>query len=750
MKRVFSIAVGALLFLCGLGGEVWAARWQKLSNCRLDLGRPRDGDTLPVVHGGQEYVFRLYFVEAAESNREASATLIDQATYWDIPDMRVIRVGREAAAFVEKILAPGFSVLTQWERASGPKDTTWYYAIVQVGEEDLAERLVEEGLARIHGASTPPPDGTSLETFTQRLRQAETRAKQRKVGAWAGAELSEPGAALSITPAADQAPPPPVQWPNVPTVAFLRAEAYVNTERFEEAETAMRALLRRFPEHVQRARIEFYLGLSLAMQERFEEAVKIFRAWLTKYPQHLMASEVQYWLPISLFYGGEYAEARPLFEDFAEKNSMSVYAPEAAYRAALCRYAVEDFEEAAKALDAWVTANPEHYFRWEALVTLGDALAAIGELEPAKGAYLRVGKAAGAFQYMALTQCAKVFKALGTPDDLKDMAEAFAAYIRENPDSDNIIDAAYQAGWALRQIRRLDEARRLYWTMIELHGNTVAWDGFDLMLNDLAGMYGDEPGGFPAVVQEKKQKAMADKRMTLAARLNMADIQVRPPADQPRAALVLASSFRNDQLGLETLAWLGDMLIPQGKTNEAAACFEQLLKTGPESRHAARAHVRLAEQQVKAGKYAEALLHADAALANPAEPTLVMEATFLRARSLQATERYSEAIADYSVVLANRSTPRTLKPEALLNIAACLEAQDRPRQALPYYQRVYVLYGAYAPAVARAYMGSGKAFEKIKDYESAARTYREMLELETMTGTPEAVEARQRLTNLGS
>jgi len=263
-------------------------------------------------------------------------------------------------------------------------------------------------------------------------------------------------------------------------------------------------------------------------------------------------------------------------------------------------------------------------------------------------------------------------------------------------------------------------------------------------------MYGSEPGGFDADLREKKQNALESKRMTLAARLNMADIETRPPEEQDRAASVLAASFKVEQLGLETLAWLGDMLNRQGKTNEAAACFDQLLKVGPESRHAARAHVRLADQFVKSGRPAEALVHADAALANPAEPALVMEATFLRAQSLQAAERYSEAVSDYATVLAGRSTPRALKPEALLNTAACLEAQDRPRHAIPYYQRVYVLYGAYSSAVARAYLSSGKAFEKIKDVESAAKTYREMLELETMSGTREAVEARQRLEKLGA
>ena len=213
---------------------------------------------------------------------------------------------------------------------------------------------------------------------------------------------------------------------------------------------------------------------------------------------------------------------------------------------------------------------------------------------------------------------------------------------------------------------------------------------------------------------------------------------------------VFRSRFKSEFLGPETLAWLGDTLIQNGKTEDGIAYLEVLLASFPESRFASLANTRMADYRVRKKEFDKALTHADAVLAWAGEPLLIMEATFSRAQALQGLERYGEALADYNTILANRAAPRRLKPEALLNMAACLEAQGRWRQAIPYYQRVYVLYGAFTPAVAQAYLRSGQAFEQLKDIEAARRTYEEMLQLEAVSETAEAREAKQRLAKLGS
>jgi hypothetical protein len=84
---------------------------------------------------------------------------------------------------------------------------------------------------------------------------------------------------------------------------------------------------------------------------------------------------------------------------------------------------------------------------------------------------------------------ARIHKALAETNDFIQMSQESSSTIKDMPDDGNVVDAAYNAGWALRQIKRPDQARILYWQMIERHGNTPAWEGFDLMLADLAGMY---------------------------------------------------------------------------------------------------------------------------------------------------------------------------------------------------------------------------------------------------------------------
>ena len=724
-----------------------AATWQKLVGCRLGDTRTVRGDAFAVQHGDKSYVFKLYFVECPATDSRVAGKIPEQASHWGISEIKVPRIGQRAADFTRKALAGEFEVFTQWEKV-GAEATPVFYAIVQVGGEDLAEKLMEAGLARVAGSTTAPPDGTSIESVFQKLQQRESHAKQNKLGAW-GPDDEATVLGILGEPASGE-PPPAITWPNVPTVAFLRAEAYVNTERFEEAEVEMRKLLQRFPEHPQRARIEFYLALSLAMQERFDPAIAQFKDWLNKYPDHIMVPEVRYWLPISLFYAGKYDEARPLFTQYAKDYAMSVYAPEAEYRAALCSYALEDYEAAANELEGWTQRNPEHYFKWEALVTWGDALAALGELDQSKSVYLRVTAAAGPFYYMALTQVAKVFKALGTPEAYLEMASVFTRFMQDSPQSDNIIDAAYQAGWALRQCGRAEDARKLYWVMLDRYGDAPKWEGFDILIKDLAGLYGDRPELYAAELRARQPQAETAKRTTLASRLAWAEAQIQPADQVMNQVAVFRSRFKSEFLGPETLAWLGDTLIQNGKTEDGIAYLEVLLASFPESRFASLANTRMADYRVRKKEFDKALTHADAVLAWAGEPLLIMEATFSRAQALQGLERYGEALADYNTILANRAAPRRLKPEALLNMAACLEAQGRWRQAIPYYQRVYVLYGAFTPAVAQAYLRSGQAFEQLKDIEAARRTYEEMLQLEAVSETAEAREAKQRLAKLGS
>ena len=773
MSRAALRLLAAAALLGTAGSASAAARWEKLEDCVLGDGY-MDGDSFHVRHANKDSIIRLYFVDTPETDKTHEDRNVEQADYFGISPTQVTPLGAKGKKFTQGILSgKKFTVWTRWEDAMGSSQQKRFFGVVQVGKDDLAELLVAEGLARVYGASTVLPDGTSIDQQFATLRQLERRAKAKRLGGWAKKKTLakdtdvEPGETAGMFDVGAEEPPPergatPAwvldeeeigvygdKWENVPTVAFLRAESFVNRELFEDAEIEMRKLVRRFPEHPQKARIEFYLALSIAMQERFEEAVALFQAWLQAHPDHVLVPDVQYWMPISLYYDGKHEEALPYFEQYAQKNPLSIYAPEATYRAACCRYALEDYERCAADTAAWLEQNPDHYFRREAAIMRGDALAVLGELEAAKAAYrLSMNPDAGPFYYMALTQIARVHKALATTNDYLAMSADYVQYIKDMPNDGNVIDAAYNAGWALRQIQRPDQARTLYWQMIERHGNTPAWEGFDLMLTDLAGMYPRDTGEYAAELRARYDKALADQRLTLASRLAWAEAQILPPAEQARQLAIFTGRFSADYLGAETLVWLGKAWIDNGIASSGIAPLELLLEKYPDSRHVPQAQTLLAQQALETKDYPNALALADAVLNNAAEIQFILEATFCRAEALHGLKRYGEAISDYNAILANRAAPRRLKPEALLGIAACLSAQEEYAQAIAYYQRIYVLYGAYTKAVITAYLRSGDCFEKLGDKAAALQTYQEFLQSDFAAGTAAAAYARQRIAAL--
>lgn len=765
IRATLSLAAAAALLLPWASSAAPSGKWEKLEGAVLADGY-MDGDSFYVRHNNRNVIIRLYFVDSPESDEQYISRNQEQADYFGMPLSRVVPLGKRAGQFTKQTLGgKKFTVWTKWKDAMGSSQQKRYFGIVQVGKEDLADLLVANGLARVYGASEVSPRGETVDAQFSKLRQLERRAKAKRMGAWAkqkkGGDKTVEGMFDAALDELEPGAPPPWledeedvgvyedKWINVPTVAFLRAEVFINTEQFEDAEIEMRKLLRRFPEHPQKARIEFYLALSIAMQERFEDAVDRFRAWLTTYPHHMLVPDVEYWMPISMYYDGRYKECLPLFNAYAGKYSMSVYAPEASYRAACCLYAMENYEDCIDALTTWMEQYPEHYFRFEATIMKGDALAVLGELDDAKIAYKKaLQPAAGPFYYMALTQISRVYKALAEEEDFREMGAVYVQYIKDMPNDGNIIDAAYNAGWAMRQIKRPDQARALYWQMIERHGNTPAWEGFDLMLKDLAGMYPRDTKEYDEELAARYDTAIGNHRMTLAARLNMAQAQRLPKDQQARQLAVFSSRFNVDYLGAETLVWLGESWIENGMADNGAANLEMLLQKYPDSRHVPHAQLLLAQQALEKDDYVNALVLSTAVTENAAEILDMMEATFCRAEALLGLKRYADAITGYNEILANRAAPRRLKPDALLGIGISFEEQREYSQAIAYYQRIYVLYGAYKDAVREAYMRSGACFEKLGDKQAAIKTYNEFLESDYAGGTAEAARARQRLAAL--
>lgn len=169
-------------------GSRYQKDFEKLEGVRLVSAKGNDGDSFLVEHEGKTYHFRLYYVDAPEKYKSDrnSKRVREQADYFGIDSYDAVGIGKSAKKSVEKWLKENeFTVHTKWEGVYG---NDRYYGFVELEEDNervfLCEKLIEDGLARLHTKGVDTPNGVLFRDFRDYLRKEERNAKREKVGAW--------------------------------------------------------------------------------------------------------------------------------------------------------------------------------------------------------------------------------------------------------------------------------------------------------------------------------------------------------------------------------------------------------------------------------------------------------------------------------------------------------------------------------------------------------------------------------------
>lgn len=181
MRRILFIAV---IFWAAIVDLEARGPWVTLQGGHFLTKRANDGDSFHISVAGTEYIFRLYFVDAPETTTEFRDRVEEQANYFGITVDENTVLGGLAKAFTREKLSQPFIVRTCWQDAMGRSRLPRFYAFVQTSNGDLAEQLIENGLARVHGAQASPEGVTSARREWQKLTRLERKAKQEKVGGW--------------------------------------------------------------------------------------------------------------------------------------------------------------------------------------------------------------------------------------------------------------------------------------------------------------------------------------------------------------------------------------------------------------------------------------------------------------------------------------------------------------------------------------------------------------------------------------
>ena len=187
-KCVFSV----LFLSCCLATALPAAELETIENATLIEAGLHDGGSVKVKAAGKELHLRLYYVDCPETTIAELERIREQQYHFGLEDpAAVIRFGKQAAAYVKRVLSKPFTIHTAYAFARGSSTTGRYYAFIETHDgRDLGHLLVEQGLARIHGKTRPAPDDTPSETVIEELQDMRSVAMLNRAGAWAETDPS--------------------------------------------------------------------------------------------------------------------------------------------------------------------------------------------------------------------------------------------------------------------------------------------------------------------------------------------------------------------------------------------------------------------------------------------------------------------------------------------------------------------------------------------------------------------------------
>lgn len=186
-RFVATFWIFALCFLSG-SGAARADAWETLTGCCLLENGYFDGDSFHVKAGGQDRIFRLYAVDAPETNDDFAGRVDEQKKYFGTTKKKILAGGQEAAEFTKQLLQEPFTVETKWVDARGNSRQPRFFARITLSDgSDLGLRLIDAGLARSYGMR----EDLSA-AYLRQLDKAQEEAKEKGLGLWAArAEKAE-------------------------------------------------------------------------------------------------------------------------------------------------------------------------------------------------------------------------------------------------------------------------------------------------------------------------------------------------------------------------------------------------------------------------------------------------------------------------------------------------------------------------------------------------------------------------------
>ncbi|MFQ3670323.1 MAG: tetratricopeptide repeat protein [Verrucomicrobiia bacterium] len=536
----------------------------------------------------------------------------------------------------------------------------------------------------------------------------------------------------------------------VPWALYLRAEAYQRLQRWDLAHDDFKKLVEQHRTFPQRERAAFLVGYSLMMQDRNAEAIAVLGRHDQEFPSGQMRETAAYWAAMAHYFDKNYELARAAFAQFLKAYPNSGMTSDVLYRKAHSLAAQQNFLEAYKELEAFVAAHPHSERIDEAYSLLGDSYFALGEIDRGIEAYRKVTKNNPRVYDYAYFRIADAYRAL---EEWEAMEKHLQAFISNSPESPKLVEALRRLGQLLRRDGKDEEAREIYWKAIEAHGDDTERFAVEDMLVGLGRMYrGEERSELVAKLGDLAEKAERDRKPLLAARALWARASIlrgENPDQANRWLLRAAELVTPDRATPNLLSDFGDAARATGQREKAERMYRGLIAWYPRSMQRDRAYAGLGLLALEEGKEQAAMDWFERFERESIQSPLRKDVLRARADLFLKRGDKTRAVEQLEEILKLQNARGLPWVEALYQIGEIHLAAGDPGRAIPYFQRIYVMYGRWADYVSKAYLQSGLAFEKLNMRDEARRTYEEFVQNTTLHEKPEYPKIRERLQALG-
>ncbi len=537
----------------------------------------------------------------------------------------------------------------------------------------------------------------------------------------------------------------------LPMIDYLKGIAQQRLDDQPAAIATFESIIRQFPASNFAERALFMKGFSQLLADRNKEAIATFEEFPKTYPKADLADSAAYWRGMAYSLDKQFPRTREVMDEYLDRYKSGAYRGLATFRKGYAAQSMRDYPTSIRELRDYLKQYPGDESNDEALLLLGDAFMDQGRIPEGVAAFMRIDPGDKKFFEEGWFKIGKAYRLLEEPVKMR---AHFEQFVREYPRSPRVAEAIYWIGWTYLQEQQPGKAREAYWNAIAAYGNDATIRSVDDLFPALQKLYPGDEDRLEYVTRLHDLSASADteKKKTLAMRALWAQALLFKKSDPIKARLLLLDAASRADVSTTNPLLLADFAQAceqAGRADDAEHMWRDLVKWNPRATQKDDAFAALGMLEAKRGNDKAALEYFDRFEKETFGSLIFGRVMLAKANLLIARGDSPAARKTYEALLASTYSTGPEKAEALYGIGDLYMQEKKYALAIPYFQRIYILHARWHEWVAKAYLGSGEAFEQLQDITAARKTYQEMVGIEELKTLPEAGKARERLQALG-